>query len=245
VPSRTSKKNSVVTTSARRSRRCLACGTEKIEPRRRYCSDECRRQILWVLALSKGLLKAFNARYAAFSFTPEHVILDVIPAWSNAISRFTRPRTNGCKPAEDLKCLVLDWGREWHGLVGNRNSRSYASMHLLRENHKEDLDPSAIKPDKKRRPRLSKPERDSLKLLKLERESLSPDCCREKIKAAYKKMAKIHHPDVGGDAEMFKRLNEAHRQMLGWAENPQFTSRKALPDSWSYDGATSRWYPPL
>jgi len=44
---------------------------------------------------------------------------------------------------------------------------------------------------------------------------------------------------------MFKRLNEAHRQMLGWAENPQFTSRKALPDSWSYDGATSRWYPPL
>ena len=29
------------------------------------------------------------------------------------------------------------------------------------------------------------------------------------------------------------------------AENPQFTSRKALVDCWSYDGYTNRWAPPL
>ncbi len=66
-----------------------------------------------------------------------------------------------------------------------------------------------------------------------------------KIKSAYKKLAKVHHPDMGGDAEKFKKLNDAHQQMLLWAENPQFTSRKALNGCWSYDASTNRWAPPL
>jgi len=32
----------------------------------------------------------------------------------------------------------------------------------------------------------------------------------EEIKSAYKKLAKQHHPDHGGDAERFKEINEAH-----------------------------------
>jgi len=55
----------------------------------------------------------------------------------------------------------------------------------------------------------------------------------------------VYHPDLGGDAEKFKKLNAAHQQMLLWAENPHFTLRKALLDCWSYDGATNRWSPPL
>ncbi|MCP4669437.1 MAG: DnaJ domain-containing protein [Deltaproteobacteria bacterium] len=66
-----------------------------------------------------------------------------------------------------------------------------------------------------------------------------------KIKSAYKRLAKRHHPDKGGDEERFKQLNEAHKQMLLWAENPQFTCRKALQGCWSYDSATNRWAPPL
>ncbi|MBW1772924.1 MAG: DnaJ domain-containing protein, partial [Deltaproteobacteria bacterium] len=66
-----------------------------------------------------------------------------------------------------------------------------------------------------------------------------------KIKSSYKKLAKIYHPDVGGDEEKFKRLNDAHEQMLLWAEQPQFTARKALVDCWSYDGYTGKWSPPL
>jgi DnaJ-class molecular chaperone len=66
-----------------------------------------------------------------------------------------------------------------------------------------------------------------------------------KIKSAYKRLAKVHHPDVGGDAEKFKKLNEAHQKMLGWAENPQYTAKRALVDCWSYDGTTNRWSPPL
>jgi hypothetical protein len=30
---------------------------------------ECRRQIMWVLSLSNGLLSIFNTRYASFSFS--------------------------------------------------------------------------------------------------------------------------------------------------------------------------------
>jgi hypothetical protein len=73
---------------------------------------------------------------------------------------------------------------------------------------------------------------------------LSKECIL-KIKSAYKRKAKIHHPDMGGEAEDFRRLAEAHQQMLLWAENPQFTARKALNACWSYDGFTNRWVPPL
>ena len=228
-----------------RPKRCLSCGTSLIKPNRRYCSKACRHQINWVLSLSKGLLRTFNARYAAFCFTHEHVILDVLPVWSKEISRFICARSNGKKPAEDLKNLILESGREWHHLVNNNTSKSYASLSLLTKNNKENIDPGSIKPDAKVRPRLSKHETSCLKILRLDREDLSSDEHKRKIRTAYKTMAKLHHPDVGGDAGKFRQLAEAHQQMLLWAQNPQYTSKKALQGSWSYDGYTSRWSPPL
>ena len=226
-------------------KKCLACGTSNMKSGRRYCSKECCQQINWVLSLSKGLLNAVNARYAAFSFTDDSVILDVFPAWSKHVSRFVYRRSHGNKPAEDLKRLVLKFGEEWHEMVNNNRSKSYASLHLINRNHKRHLHPNTIKPKKDTRPRLSKQESRSLNLLKLQRSDLSSDGCEGKIKTAYKKMAKVYHPDVGGDEEKFKELNHAHEQMILWSENPQYTSRKALQNCWSYDGYTSRWAPPL
>jgi hypothetical protein len=225
--------------------RCLSCGTDRIKPGRRYCSKECRQQINWVLSLSKGLLRVFSTRYAAFSFTHEHVVLDVLPAWSKGISRFVCRRTPRKKPADDLKTLILQYGEEWHRLVNNKTSKSFASLHLLEKNHKHDIDPDSIKPLKEYRLRLSSIEKKCLKILQLDRKDLSSDGHISKIKSAYKKMAKVYHPDIGGDEERFKQLNEAHKQMLLWAENPHYTSRKALQDCWSYDGCANRWTPPL
>jgi hypothetical protein len=225
--------------------RCLACGTTDMKSGRRYCSKACRQQMNWVLSLSKGLLKALNTRYAAFSFTSEEVVLDVFPVWSKKISRFVGRRHQGSKPAEDLKRLVLQYGAQWHHMVNNNRSRSYASLCLATQNHRKDVQPYTIKPNKRSRPRLSKLETGSLKALRLDRSDLEGEGRRRKIQSAYKKMAKIHHPDVGGDEEKFKKLKDAHEQMILWAENPQYTSRKALEDCWSYDGATSRWAPPL
>jgi hypothetical protein len=199
----------------------------------------------WVLSLSKGLLIAFNARYAAFSFDQDFVVLDVLPIWSQDISRFLYRRPGGKKPAEDLKHLILQSGTEWYRLVHHRTSKSYASLFLLKRNHKKDLNPKSIKPDKKLKPRLSRFERECLKLLELPAEDLFSGGKVAKIRSAYKRLAKVYHPDLGGDAEKFKKLNAAHQQMLLWAENPHFTLRKALLDCWSYDGATNKWSPPL
>jgi hypothetical protein len=229
----------------RKERRCLACGRPNIDARRRYCSKECRDYIHWVLSLSKGLLKAVNARYAAFTFTDDRVILDVFPIWSKRVSRFVHTRIKGNRPAEDLKNLVLQFGQQWHDIVNNNGSRSYASLCLVNQNHTDEIHPSSIRPARRSLPRLSRQERKCLEMLKLQKTDLSDKGRTAKIRSAYKKMAKVHHPDVGGDEESFKRLNDAHEQMLLWAENPHYTSRRALPGCWSYDGATSRWSPPL
>lgn len=226
-------------------KKCLSCGTTRIRAGRRYCSKECRQQIAWVLSLSNGLLRAFNARYAAFSFDKRFVVLDVLPVWSKQISRFLSRRTSGKKPAEDLKRLILQSGDEWYRLVNNRTSRSFASLYILQKNHNKAIALDSIKPDERKRPRLSKQERESMKLLKLKLEELFAAGHAARIKSAYKRLAKVHHPDVGGDAEKFKKLHEAHQQMLSWAEDPHFTSRKALADCWSYDRATNRWSPPI
>ena len=82
-------------------------------------------------------------------------------------------------------------------------------------------------------------------MLQLKADELTSEGQILKVKSAYKKLAKIYHPDMGGDEEKFKKLNEAHQQMLLWAEDPRFTSRKTLIDCWFYDGSTNRWSPPL
>jgi len=228
-----------------KERKCLACGRTGLGARRRYCSTDCRKQIMWVLSLSNGLLSIFNARYASFSFNRNYVILDILPVWSKEISRFTHKRTSGKKPADDLKKLILDSGSEWYSIIGDNNSKSYASLSLLKKNCNSTIPVGAIRPDNKKKPRFSKSEKTSLKCLRLKLEELISEEKTSKIKSAYKKMARIHHPDMGGDAEEFRKIKDAHEQMLMWAENPQYTSRKALADCWSYDASTNKWVPPL
>lgn len=232
-------------TGPRGKRRCMSCGTPDMNGGRRYCSKGCREQMMWVLSLAKGLLRAFNARYAAFFFDDEHVVLDILPLRSGHISRFSCRRRAGRKPADDLKALILRSGEEWHDMVSNHHSKGYATLFLLRRKHERSLRPESVKPDCRTRPRFSRKERESMKALEISVNDLLSAQSVRKIKSAYKRMAKVHHPDAGGDAEDFRRLAEAHQQMLMWARNPQFTSRKALTDCWSYDGFTNRWAPPL
>ncbi|MFM7266224.1 MAG: J domain-containing protein [Cyanobium sp.] len=43
---------------------------------------------------------------------------------------------------------------------------------------------------------------------------LEPGATRQAIKAAHRRLVKRHHPDVGGDAEEFRRINDAYQQLL-------------------------------
>lgn len=223
---------------------CLACGQVLPKRARKYCSISCKDQIVWVLGLSKGLLKAFNVRFAAFYFTDQDVILDLLPSWSEYISRFSITRTPGQKPAYDLKRLILSSGEEWYHLLKNRHSKSSASLRLITRNHRKDLDPKTLVPKVLTRPKLTKKEKQYLNILSISEEELFSDLVTQKIRSSFRKMAKVFHPDVGGDEELFKLLNEAHFHMLNWSMRPKYCLRKLPCEFWSYDSLTNKWSPP-
>lgn len=180
--------------TGKKEKKCLACGSTELGRRRRYCSPDCRNQIMWVLSLSKGLLSSFNARYASFSFSRKQVTLDILPAWSKEISRFTHKRTSGKKPAHDLKRLILDSGSEWYSLIDDNNSRSYATLSILKKKSNKSIPSRSIKPDNRVKPRFSKDERQALKHLRLKLEELIAEEKITKIKSAYKKNGKNSPP---------------------------------------------------
>jgi len=41
-------------------------------------------------------------------------------------------------------------------------------------------------------------------------------CNADDIKIAYRKQARRHHPDLGGDEEMMKSINQAYELALTW-----------------------------
>jgi len=200
---------------------------------------------MWALSLSKGLLQTLNTRYAAFSFTEHYVTLDVMPTWSNGISRFVYERKLDYSPANTLKELVLEAGKEWHDRRSRRISHSFASQSILEEKVEHSVNPDSVKPNTNRIPRLSADQKRALRHLNVGVGSLVfGDYVRE-IKKAYREMAKIYHPDKGGDGKRFRAISEAHESMLQWIENPEFRSNNALPGCWSYDGYKNRWSAPL
>jgi hypothetical protein len=46
---------------------------------------------------------------------------------------------------------------------------------------------------------------------------LTPPVTQHEIRAGYLKLAKVHHPDAGGDVEAFMRIESAYRTALRWA----------------------------
>lgn len=226
-------------------RLCLACGSTPLpKTRRRYCSDKCKQRLDFALYICTGLLQALRCRYAAFSYTPAILILDVLPAGSEVISRFVWQRSTAKKVADELLQLVNHAGRKWYQKERETGSSWWASQHLLDETLQEDIPLNRVVPVSKRTPQLNKAQARALKLLKLTKEQILSENGTDSLKSAYRKKAMKHHPDKGGMRGHFVRINEAHAQLLNWAKNPKFSSHAALYNSWCYDAAKGRWTPP-
>ena len=69
---------------------------------------------------------------------------------------------------------------------------------------------------------------------------LDPEATKVQARSAYRDLAKQHHPDVGGDAEFFKRVTEAHEVISGKLEPRRGSQPKKKPATPEGRPTTSR-----
>jgi len=120
--------------------------------------------------------------------------------------------------------------------------RYVASSHVLAQAERNEVPPEAIRPREVRSPAVRQ---RALKCFQLTSADLTSPQALNTIKAAYRREAKIHHPDHGGEAEVFRSIHEAHEELIGWVKNPRFIVRGGVPGRWSFASERGRkWLPP-
>jgi hypothetical protein len=225
------------------SKRCLSCGSTENMGARKYCSVACRKKLRHQLNVRTGLLKALNTRYATFYFTEELLIMDVLPLGSVKIYSFLFTRSRNRKPAEDFSELCNVLGNAWWGEMKRTNRGYLASRHVLNQAAPENSSAESIQPAVVKIPAV-KGSGKSLVYLKLDREALHSKKLKQVIKSAYRRQARIVHPDMGGDEDAFRKIYQAYEDLMAWAEEPSFLKRSGFPDKWFYDGNKNRWVQP-
>lgn len=221
---------------------CLSCGTKKSIGRRKYCSTDCRKRLLYKLDMRTGLIQALNIQYATFHFSDFMIIMDLLPYGSQEIFSFFYPRSPGNAPADDFCKLADALGTTWWAEKRRTNKRYLASRHVLEQGIRNNTMETSIKPLAKKIPAING---ISLRRLKLERSDLNSPELESIVKNTYRRLAKLHHPDLGGDADTFRRIHQAYEELTIWSKNPTFTKQRGIPDKWFYDGSTNRWVQPI
>jgi hypothetical protein len=221
---------------------CLSCGTTVNIGRRKYCSPACRRRLLYKLDMRTGLIQALNIRYATFYFSELMIVMDMLPYGTSEIFSFFYPRSPGRVPAEDFSDMADTLGNSWWAEKRRTNKRYLASRFVLDQAVRNAIRESGVKPLSKHTPNFKG---TSLACLNIDRSELDSPELGQIIKNAYRRQAKRHHPDLGGNAETFRRIHQAYEDLLFWSRNPTFRRRRGFPDKWLYDGATNRWIQPI
>ena len=232
----------VPTVNARSVRRCLACG-EVLPPRnRRYCALSCQQYLLASLNRRTGLLQTLNTRYATFYFTEFAIMMDLLLYNSEQIFSYMLPRSPGKKPVEDFCELSNMLGTLWWNEKERTKKRYVASQQVLDQARKLNAPPGVVMPVSFRFPSIRT---GSLITLELHAEDLIPANLEMRIKSAYRRQVKKHHPDLGGSSELFLKIQEAYETLSNWAKHPTFVHRRGFPDKWLYQGANNRWIKPI
>lgn len=187
-----------------------------------------------------GLLRALEARYASFSFTQSVLVLDILTNGSKKGYRFLYKRTCKNRPARDLYHMADELGNLWWEKQKQTGKRYRASRYLL-ESAAQGIIPlaSVIPLEIKSPARVGK----SLVCLKLRREDLNSQKAHRAVKSAYRREALKHHPDRGGNAAAFRKVNNAYEELLNWLEAPELRTRSGIPGKWFFDG--KKWKSPL
>jgi hypothetical protein len=144
-------------------------------------------------------------------------------------------------PAEGLKDACKTLNREWYEKNLESRSRRAASEHLLKIGlrdfiQKDNVTPISIVSGSRINRKLS--------YINLNLTDLTGDPAN-KIKRAYRKEIKKHHPDYGGNPTDFIKVSEAYKDILAFIKNPTVRERRGLPGKWSYDGSSFKWSAPL
>ncbi|MCX5847211.1 MAG: DnaJ domain-containing protein [Deltaproteobacteria bacterium] len=231
----------IIEPNGRKTYRCLACGNVVTIGRRRYCSLECRKRLLYKLDVRTGLIKALNTKYATFYFSDVMIIMDMLPYGSEEIFSFFYPRSPGKKPAEDFSTMADMLGNIWWAEKKRTNKRYVASNHVLEQAVRNNAQVLSVKPTMLKVPSIKAA---YLSHLKLDKSALKAAELQKDIKDAYRRQAKIHHPDIGGDTATFRKIHQAYMELITWAKKPTYIKRRGFPDKWFYDGSTNKWTQP-
>jgi hypothetical protein len=238
---RHSSPKDITVSKSTRTHRCLSCGVRLSDRRRRYCSVTCRQRLRRKLNLRTGLLRALNTRYATFYITDRVIVLDILPYDSGEIFSFIFARSTHRQPADDFNRLADLLGSAWWKERRRTNRKYLASRYLLTKASRLPEGRKTLVPDEISRPAVRS---RSLVHLQLDADALRNTDLENVIKKAYRRQAKKHHPDLGGDTRMFRRIHEAYEDLLQWSEEPSFTRRRGFPDKWFYDGVRNSWVQP-
>jgi hypothetical protein len=221
---------------------CLSCGSTKNINNRKYCSIRCRQNLRQKLNMRNGLLQTLNTRYATFYFSDTIIILDVVPHGIKEVFRYASKRMAGNNPAADFNIMANALGNAWWKESKRTNKNYLASQHVLKLATRYDILEGLQRPRLMRIPNIKT---EVLNYLEIKKTDLHSHELGRIIKNAYRRQVKIHHPDAGGQAATFRKIHDAYKELLRWADNPVFVRRRGFSDKWYYDGDNKKWVQPI
>jgi hypothetical protein len=219
---------------------CPACGQASFLGRRKYCSPACRQRLLDKLAVLTGLLQALRVRYATFSFTPNTLVLNMVIWGYGPVYTFLWERSLNRKPSEDLMDMTEILGREWWREHNERNSRHQACLHIMERARTGIVGREQVRPLSTQSPKVNQ---RHLTVLAISRSQIAGKNAKASVKAAFRRQAMRHHPDLDGSHEVFLKVHSAYQELMEWVKHPVMTRKTGLPGKWTYNGR--RWIPPL
>jgi hypothetical protein len=183
-----------------------------------------------------------NTRYATFYFTDFVIVMDLMLYDTEQIYSYMLPRSAGKKPVDDFCVLSNFLGAAWWHERNRTKKRYLANQIILQQASRPGASKYRVIPNE-----LSVPAVSAVNLISLglRTSDLSPQDIEQRIKRAYRTQVKKHHPDLGGQAQTFMKIQEAYEKLLYWAKHPTYTRRRGFPDKWLYEGAADRWIQPI